>query len=213
MGGRRRGARRQAAATADERRDGVGPTRRGAPARRRVAAPRRGADVDRIDRAGAGGDGRALRAGRGLRRGRAPVHRVHAHRTLVGDPPPATLGRLPAGVAGMSGSRAAQPHPACTGRRTGRDRLPCRILGASVPADALVSAVRQLTPRTVFIWAHSPATARLPDLQAVQRRPLTPVVVGGPGWHRQSLPASVTGVDSLAAAVEAVSHELIVSAS
>jgi DNA-binding transcriptional MerR regulator len=91
---------------------------------------------------------------------------------------------------------------------------PCRILGASVPADALVSAVRQLTPRTVFIWAQTPATARLADLHAIpQRRPLTPIVVGGSGWRRQPLPASATWVDSLAAAVEAVSHEFIVSAS
>jgi DNA-binding transcriptional MerR regulator len=89
---------------------------------------------------------------------------------------------------------------------------PCRILGASVPADALVSAVRQLAPRTVFLWAQTPATARPADLQALQRRPLTPIVVGGPGWRDHPLPPSVTYVDSLAAAVEAVSHELIVSA-
>lgn len=91
---------------------------------------------------------------------------------------------------------------------------PARILGASVPADALVSAARQLAPRSVFLWAQTRATARLADLNDLPRhRPPTPVVVGGPGWQHQPLPASVTCVDSLADAVAAVSHAVIASSS
>jgi DNA-binding transcriptional MerR regulator len=89
-----------------------------------------------------------------------------------------------------------------------------RILGASVPVDALVSAARQLAPRAVFIWAQTPATACLADLNALpRRRPPTPIVVGGPGWKHQPLPPSVTCVDSLADAVAAVSHDVIAPAS
>lgn len=91
---------------------------------------------------------------------------------------------------------------------------PSRILGASVPADALAFAARQLAPRAVFIWAQSPATARLADLNALpRRRPPTPIVVGGPGWQYRPLPPSVICVDSLADAVAAVSHDFIAPAS
>lgn len=90
---------------------------------------------------------------------------------------------------------------------------PSRILGASVPADALASAARLMTPRAVFIWAQTPATARPADLDALpQRRPPTLVVVGGPGWQGQALPTSTTRVDSLTAAALAVTHTVTMAA-
>ena len=83
---------------------------------------------------------------------------------------------------------------------------PSRVLGASVPMDALASAARRITPRAVFIWAQTSATACPADLEALPpRRPPIPVVVGGPGWRATTLPGSVVRVDSLVAAVEAVS--------
>ena len=86
---------------------------------------------------------------------------------------------------------------------------PSRLLGASVPAPALASAARATTPRAVFLWAQTPVTARPADLDTVpQRRPPTLVVVGGPGWRGQTLPSSVTPVDSLLAAVQATTHDV-----
>jgi DNA-binding transcriptional MerR regulator len=78
---------------------------------------------------------------------------------------------------------------------------PARVLGASLPTSALITATRRITPRSVFIWAHSPATARLEDIAVLPpRRPPMPVFVGGPGWRDMELPDSITRVDSLAAA-------------
>ena len=87
---------------------------------------------------------------------------------------------------------------------------PCLLLGASVPAVELASAARRTAPRAVFLWAQTPATARPADLDGLpRRRPAIPVVVGGPGWRTRSLPAAVIRVDSLAAAIAAVSHPVM----
>ena len=58
------------------------------------------------------------------------------------------------------------------------------ILGASLPAAALASAVQRLGPAVVFVWAQIPDTADpdlLRDLPAV--RPAATVLIGGPGWR------------------------------
>ena len=86
---------------------------------------------------------------------------------------------------------------------------PTRIVGASVPTDAMVMATRQISPRAVFVWAQTPATARLADLRALaRRRPVVPIVVGGPGWRDYALPARLTRVDSLTTAIAALSHDI-----
>ncbi|MGH3611520.1 MAG: MerR family transcriptional regulator [Pseudonocardia sp.] len=89
---------------------------------------------------------------------------------------------------------------------------PSRILGASVPPDALASAARRINPRAVFVWAQTEPTARPVDLQALPRqRPPTPIVVGGPGWQGHDLPPSIDRVDTLTAAVHAVCRDLSAS--
>lgn len=86
---------------------------------------------------------------------------------------------------------------------------PSRILGASVPTEALASAVRRIAPRAVFVWAQNEDTARCLDLQALPPlRPPIPIVVGGPGWQDQDLPSSLVRVDSLTDAVHAVCRNL-----
>jgi hypothetical protein len=91
---------------------------------------------------------------------------------------------------------------------------PSRILGASIPTDELVGAVRRLAPRAVFIWTQTPATARLADLDALpRRRPPTPIGVGGPGWRSRTTAPSVVRVNSLADAVAAVTHDFMTSTS
>jgi hypothetical protein len=88
-------------------------------------------------------------------------------------------------------------------------RYPSRVLGASVPATALTSAVRRTGPRAVFLWAQRPESARAGDLEAIpRRRPPIAVLVGGPGWSGRPLPAQVERVDSLGDALDRLSRPL-----
>ena len=76
-----------------------------------------------------------------------------------------------------------------------------RNLGARVPAAALVSAVRQLRPQVVVVWAHDQVYADqvpLADLCDV------PLLVAGSGWSDVPLPPGVSAVDTLKDAVETI---------
>jgi DNA-binding transcriptional MerR regulator len=53
------------------------------------------------------------------------------------------------------------------------------VIGARTPDDALRDAVVRLGPPVVFLWAQMPG-ARVPELPV--QRPVSTVVVGGPGW-------------------------------
>ncbi|MEV4753721.1 MerR family transcriptional regulator [Micromonospora sp. NPDC049559] len=69
----------------------------------------------------------------------------------------------------------------------------CRLLGARVPAAALLGAVHRTGPAAVAVWSHAPATADpgpLAALLASRRRPLL-VLAAGPGWHPPALPPGV----------------------
>jgi MerR family transcriptional regulator, light-induced transcriptional regulator len=80
-----------------------------------------------------------------------------------------------------------------------------RVLGASVPAAALASAVRRIGPRAVFVWAQSQSCARAAELAALpRRRAAVALVVGGPGWRDVPLPARAVRVDTLGTALEAL---------
>ncbi|MEU2620715.1 MerR family transcriptional regulator [Streptomyces sp. NPDC007157] len=77
----------------------------------------------------------------------------------------------------------------------GELRLPTRMFGAAVPAEALAAAVRRLGPSAVVLWAQARSTASLPlarhvadtqwGVKGARRRPL--VVLGGPGWSGPSV--------------------------
>ncbi|MFF3853157.1 MerR family transcriptional regulator [Micromonospora sp. NPDC002575] len=78
-----------------------------------------------------------------------------------------------------------------------------RMLGARVPAAALVEAVNRTGPAAVVVWSHTRATAdpaQLTALLASPRRPLL-VLAAGPGWRADSLPAGVVRPVDLAEAV------------
>ncbi|MGI5451994.1 MerR family transcriptional regulator [Streptomyces sp. CA-249302] len=77
----------------------------------------------------------------------------------------------------------------------GRLRLPARMFGAAVPAEALTAAVRRLGPTAVVLWSQARATAS-PALarhigatewgvKGARGRPL--VLLGGPGWAGRSV--------------------------
>lgn len=73
-------------------------------------------------------------------------------------------------------------------------RLPTRMFGAAVPAEALIGAVERLGPAAVVLWAQVRSTASLPlarhlagtgwGVKGARRRPV--VVLGGPGWVGRS---------------------------
>lgn len=79
----------------------------------------------------------------------------------------------------------------------------CRLLGNRVPPDALAAAVRRSGPAAIFVWSQRVATGSgakllgLPDL-----RPRPALVVGGPGWDRETLPKGTRASVSLRDAVE-----------
>ncbi|MFC8846710.1 MULTISPECIES: MerR family transcriptional regulator [unclassified Micromonospora] len=78
-----------------------------------------------------------------------------------------------------------------------------RMLGARVPAVALVEAVNRTGPAAVVVWSHTRATAdpaQLTVLLASPRRPLL-VLAAGPGWRADSLPAGVVRPVDLAEAL------------
>lgn len=62
---------------------------------------------------------------------------------------------------------------------------PSVLLGASLPPQALLDAATQLEPIVIFLWAHTPDTARRAELTMLRRHPSldqTTLVLGGPGW-------------------------------
>ncbi len=86
--------------------------------------------------------------------------------------------------------------------------LGCRVLGAAVPAGALVAAVRRTGAAALFVWSQTRATGDPALLDALPlTRPPTALVVGGPGWH-EDLPSRVTWADGLGAAMDLMGQAL-----
>ncbi len=88
-------------------------------------------------------------------------------------------------------------------------RIGSRVLGASLPASALASAVQRLGPGVVFLWAHMPASAdpAVLDLLPVVR-PAATIIVGGPGWRAGTgpMPDGVIRVDDLTDTVDRIAR-------
>ncbi len=84
-----------------------------------------------------------------------------------------------------------------------------RVLGPDLPYFALAAAVRRIGPGVVFLWSQAPATgdpAVLPDL--FPRRPGARLILGGPGWDRDRIPASARLVGTLPDALSEVAAAL-----
>ena len=80
-----------------------------------------------------------------------------------------------------------------------------RMLGSDLPYSALAAAVRRTGPGVVFLWSQVPATGdpvALPHLSP--RRPGARLILGGPGWDRDRIPASARLVGTLSEAVSDV---------
>jgi MerR family transcriptional regulator, light-induced transcriptional regulator len=78
--------------------------------------------------------------------------------------------------------------------------VPHRPLGARLPFDALVTAVRRTAPAAVVLWAQVPGTADPALFTALPRtRPGFRSFAAGPGW-----PAAVPGAEHLGSLGEAL---------
>lgn len=79
--------------------------------------------------------------------------------------------------------------------------IPTRMLGARVPVEALMSAVRRCGPPAVFLWSHDHITGDPAVLTSVPAmRPAPVVVVGGPGWPSE-LPEGIVRAADLSDAI------------
>jgi hypothetical protein len=80
-----------------------------------------------------------------------------------------------------------------------------RMLGADLPYTSLAAATRRTGPAAVFLWSQIALTGdpdKLPDLRP--RRPVTRVLLGGPGWPRDPVPDGIRLVETLPEAVSEV---------
>ncbi len=79
-----------------------------------------------------------------------------------------------------------------------------RLLGARVPAAALVATVRRSGAASAFVWAQLPDPRALATVRLPPSRPPVLLVVGGPGWAGLELPEGCRLVPDLAAAVRGI---------
>ncbi|RKS69314.1 B12 binding protein [Motilibacter peucedani] len=78
-----------------------------------------------------------------------------------------------------------------------------RVLGAQLPARALVDAVTRSGPAAVVLWAQRTASADVSGLASLPgQRPAPAVFAGGPGWDAVELPEGARRLESLGDAVE-----------
>jgi DNA-binding transcriptional MerR regulator len=85
-------------------------------------------------------------------------------------------------------------------------RIGARVLGARVPNDALVTAIRRTGPAAVLVWSYVESTGNPDQLAALPAlRPAPVVLAAGPGWTHP-LPAGVTPVTDLVDAVARIGH-------
>lgn len=87
-------------------------------------------------------------------------------------------------------------------------RIGTRMLGARVPQETLLQAVRRTGPAAVFVWAQIPGSARIASLGELPAlRPAPAVLAGGPGWLGTP-PAGVAVAADLTEAVARLSRAL-----
>ncbi len=69
---------------------------------------------------------------------------------------------------------------------------PSRVLGPSLPAEALEASVRRTGAAALFVWSQLPGTSAPAAVAALPvTRPPTAIIVGGPGWPARGLPERV----------------------
>ncbi|GEL22799.1 MerR family transcriptional regulator [Pseudonocardia sulfidoxydans NBRC 16205] len=85
--------------------------------------------------------------------------------------------------------------------------LPCRPLGADLPAVALVDAVRRVAPAALVLWSQMAGSGDPEVVESLPRtRPRHRVFVGGTGWDGVALPSATTRLTSLAQAADVLTR-------
>jgi MerR family transcriptional regulator, light-induced transcriptional regulator len=113
-------------------------------------------------------------------------------------------GARPVLIAGMRGEQHTLPMVVLAAVLAGYG-VPCRTLGANLPATAMAAAVRRTAPSVVVLWAQLAVTADVEALSLLPRtRPRFHTFVAGPGWADLVLPPRVGWLDTLAVARTAI---------
>jgi hypothetical protein len=87
----------------------------------------------------------------------------------------------------------------------------CRGLGANVPVEALVAAIRRTAPVAVVLWAQQPDTAAAEALESLPRtRQRFRTFAAGPGWDDVELPERTVRLPSLRVATATISDAVLV---
>lgn len=82
--------------------------------------------------------------------------------------------------------------------------VPTRMLGTGLPPHAVASSSRRTKPAVVVLFARMPG-ADASDAQVLRRqRPAPTVILAGPGWLPETVPAGARTVGSLGGAVDEV---------
>ena len=79
--------------------------------------------------------------------------------------------------------------------------ISCRILGARVPQDSLISAMNRVGPSAVLVWSQIQQASEPTRLAGLpHQRPAARIFAGGPGWSGP-MPDNVVKVSSITEAV------------
>jgi len=117
---------------------------------------------------------------------------------------PSTTAR-PVLLAGMAGDQHQLPIVVLTATLAQRG-VTCRSLGADLPADALVAAIRRTAPAALLLWSQLAGTADPDLLTSLPRtRPAFRIFIGGPGWADVAVGPRVVRLSSLQEATDAIS--------
>lgn len=112
-------------------------------------------------------------------------------------------------LAGMPGEQHTLPMIVLAAVLADRG-VACRALGANLPFEGLVAAVRRIAPSAVVLWAQLRMSADVEVLRVLPRtRPAFRTFVAGPGWADLRLPPPVDRLDTLASAGTRISAAVL----
>ncbi len=108
-------------------------------------------------------------------------------------------------LAGMAGDQHRLPLVVLCATLAQRG-VACRSLGADLPGDALIAAIRRTAPMAILLWSQLSDTADSALLESLPRvRPGFRAFVAGPGWAGITLAPQIVRLSSLQEATDMIS--------
>jgi DNA-binding transcriptional MerR regulator len=108
-------------------------------------------------------------------------------------------------LAGMAGDQHRLPIVVLSATLAQRG-VTCRSLGADLPAEALIAAIRRTAPVAILLWSQLSDTADPDLLTSLPRtRPGFRTFVAGPGWADRTLGPQIVQLSSLQEATDVMS--------